>query len=68
VALVAALPFFSMDISFMPPPAASNIPCPACKHCGATMALLGKLPSVGNHPAVRVFRCYDCNQVLSEEV
>jgi hypothetical protein len=55
------------DFSFMTP-VSSKIPCPNCKHCGATMALVGKLPSIGTHPEVRVFRCYGCNQVLSEEV
>ena len=32
------------------------------------MTLVGKLPSVQTHPEVRVFRCYGCNQVASQEV
>jgi hypothetical protein len=49
-------------------PAATKIPLPVCKQCGVTMALVGKLPSVQDQPEVRVFRCYGCNQVASEEV
>jgi hypothetical protein len=60
-------PIAQSDLLFMTA-ASSKIPCPVCRHCGATMALVGKLPSIGTHPEVRVFRCYDCNRILSEEV
>jgi hypothetical protein len=60
-------PFARSDFAFMPP-AASKIPPPVCKHCDVTMALIGKLPSVQHHPEVRVFRCYSCNHVASEEL
>jgi hypothetical protein len=41
---------------------------PTCKHCTETMTLIGKLPSVAQHPAVRVFRCHGCNRIASEEI
>jgi hypothetical protein len=41
---------------------------PACKSCGSASVLLGKLPSVGFHPAAQVFRCIACNWVAAVEV
>jgi hypothetical protein len=39
-----------------------------CEKCDLEMVLLGKLPGVALHVAVRVFRCYVCNNVISEEM
>jgi hypothetical protein len=46
---------------------ASEIPSPVCEDCETAMTFVGKLPSVLHYPAVRVFRCYSCNHVASEE-
>jgi hypothetical protein len=53
--------------SKIPSAAACQIPAPACKHCDLTMSFVGKLPSVQQHPEVRVFRCPGCNHVACEE-
>jgi len=39
-----------------------------CEECGADMKQLGKLPAVSLYPAIRVFRCYRCDNVVSEQV
>jgi len=39
----------------------------SCEQCGADMKQLGKLPAVSMHPALKVFRCYACNNVISEQ-
>jgi hypothetical protein len=31
------------------------------------MRLLGAFPAITTHVAVRIFRCYTCNSVLSEQ-
>jgi hypothetical protein len=49
------------------PFATSQIAAPVCKHCDVTMVFVGKLPSVQQHPEIRVFRCYVCNHVASEQ-
>jgi hypothetical protein len=38
-----------------------------CQKCDLVMVLLGKLPGVALRVAVRVIRCYVCNNVISEE-
>jgi hypothetical protein len=37
-----------------------------CEGCGEQMIHLGNLPSVLAKPALKVFRCYGCNNVVSE--
>lgn len=37
-----------------------------CEACGDRMTHLGDLPDAGRFPAVRVFRCYECNKVVTE--
>jgi hypothetical protein len=44
-----------------------EVPSPVCEHCEIEMTFVGKLPSVLHYPAVRVFRCFSCNHVASEE-
>ena len=39
-----------------------------CGECGADMKPLGKLPAVSLYPAIWVFRCYGCDNVVSEQV
>jgi len=38
-----------------------------CDVCGEEMKLLGNLPDTQNFAAARVFRCYRCNNVTSEQ-
>jgi hypothetical protein len=45
----------------------SNSPSRTCDICDAEMTYLSDLhPRLGG-AALRVFRCYDCNNVVSEE-
>jgi hypothetical protein len=34
--------------------------------CNAGMKQLGELPSLSIHAAIRIFRCYACDHVVSE--
>jgi hypothetical protein len=34
--------------------------------CGNQMTYLGDLPQSRGKPAIRIFRCYHCNNVVSE--
>jgi hypothetical protein len=38
-----------------------------CEVCGENMKLLGNLPDTQSFAAARVFRCYGCNNVTSEQ-
>jgi hypothetical protein len=38
-----------------------------CEKCDLQMTLLGSLPAIALRAAVRVFRCYACNNVVWEE-
>jgi hypothetical protein len=40
----------------------------SCEKCHADMKLLGQLPALSIHAAIRVFRCYACDHVVSEQV
>jgi hypothetical protein len=37
-----------------------------CEKCNAVMKQLGELPALSIHAAIKVFRCYVCNHVVSE--
>jgi predicted RNA-binding Zn-ribbon protein involved in translation (DUF1610 family) len=39
----------------------------ACPSCGKDMLYLGKLPAIGLHVAVQVFRCQTCTTISSKE-
>jgi hypothetical protein len=39
----------------------------ACEKCNAEMTHLSDLPPFLGRAAVRVFRCYACNNVVSED-
>jgi hypothetical protein len=41
-------------------------PIANCDVCGGEMKRLGKLPASRTKKAVRVYRCYECNNVTSE--
>jgi hypothetical protein len=45
----------------------SDIPSRTCELCDAEMTHLSDLPSFLGRAAMRVFRCYVCNNVVSEE-
>jgi hypothetical protein len=38
-----------------------------CEKCDAGMTQLGELPALSMHAAVRVFRCYACDHVVSDQ-
>lgn len=37
-----------------------------CKNCDARMEQLGKLPGMLTKPALKIFRCCECNEVTAE--
>jgi len=37
-----------------------------CDYCGTVVLYVGKLPSSGLKPALRVFRCRECHLIVSE--
>jgi len=45
-----------------------NNPGRRCEKCDAEMTQLGELPAVSLHAAVKVFRCYACDHVVSDRV
>jgi hypothetical protein len=46
---------------------AANIPSRICEICEAEMTHLSDLPSYLGRAAIRIFRCYVCNNVVSED-
>jgi len=46
---------------------AGDIPAPICEKCEETMTHLSDLQPRLLGAALRVFRCYACNHVVSEE-
>ncbi|MBB5047230.1 hypothetical protein HNR60_001982 [Rhodopseudomonas rhenobacensis] len=40
---------------------------PSCESCNAAMTLIGRLPRILLRPSVHVFRCFSCDNVISEE-
>jgi hypothetical protein len=45
----------------------SDIPSRICEKCDAAMVHLSDLPSYLGRAAIRIFRCYACNNVVSED-
>jgi hypothetical protein len=45
---------------------ADQFPKRICEKCGATMKPLVALPAFSNHAAIKVFRCYGCDHVVSD--
>ena len=44
-----------------------TVPQRRCDKCDAEMTHLSDLPPLSAAPPVRIFRCYDCNHVVSED-
>lgn len=51
--------------SRLPGPAPSNAGERTCERCGNEMRHLANLTALRVAPAVKVFRCYGCNNVAS---
>jgi hypothetical protein len=47
--------------------AADDTPSRICEKCNAAMTQLGELPALLIHTAVRIFRCYACDHVASDQ-
>jgi hypothetical protein len=43
-----------------------TIPARSCEKCKAEMTQLNDLPSLLGRSAIRIFRCYVCDNVVSE--
>ncbi|MDB5611662.1 MAG: hypothetical protein JWP25_8562 [Bradyrhizobium sp.] len=57
----------SDDADVPPNPADENNPSRLCEKCNAVMKQLGEFPSLSIHAATRIFRCYVCDHVVSEQ-
>jgi hypothetical protein len=55
------------DGNFEQLPADQTGPSRICENCGAVMKQLSALPAMSFHAAVKIFRCYQCNQVVSDQ-
>ena len=51
----------------MAPAAPAEKPVRCCDKCEAEMTHLGDLPPLLGAAPVRIFRCYNCNHVVSED-
>lgn len=56
----------SGDGSAPPNPADRNDAPRRCDECGAQMKQLGELPALSIRDAIKVFRCYACDHVVSD--
>ena len=56
----------SGDGNVPPNPADQNNPVRRCEKCNAELTQLGELPSLSIHAAIKVFRCYVCDHVVSD--
>jgi hypothetical protein len=56
----------SDDASDPANPADPNQPARNCDKCDAVMKQLGEFPALSIHAAIRIFRCYVCNHLVSE--
>jgi len=45
----------------------ADAPMRVCDKCSANMTLLSDLPKFHDHAAAKIFRCYACNNVVSQE-
>ena len=54
------------DTNFPANPEDEGEPLRFCEKCDAVMKQLGELPSLSIHAALRVFRCYACDHVVSD--
>jgi len=51
----------------VPSDPATQGPSRSCEKCNADMKQLGELPALSIHAAIKVFRCYVCDHVVSEQ-
>ncbi len=49
------------------PSAHPDVPSRTCDKCDADMTHLSDLQPIIGSAAMRIFRCYSCNHVISEE-
>lgn len=56
----------SGDTDVPPNPADQDRPVRRCESCEAEMKLLAELPALSIRAAIKVFRCYVCNRVVSD--
>lgn len=54
------------DTNDPPNPADHHSPVRRCDRCDAAMKQLAELPALSIRAAVRVFRCYVCDHVVSD--
>jgi len=57
----------SDDANVPPQPADQERPR-NCEKCHAVMKQLAELPALSIHAAVKVFRCYACDHVVTERI
>jgi hypothetical protein len=58
----------SGDASVPPSAGDQNKPVRRCEKCAAEMKQLGELPALSLHAAIKVFRCYACDHVVTDRV
>jgi hypothetical protein len=56
----------SGDANGPPNPADQNNHVRRCDKCDAAMKQLGELPALSIRPAIKIFRCYVCDHVVSD--
>ncbi len=54
------------DANVPPNPADQNNPVRRCEKCTAAMKQLAELPALSIRAAIKVFRCYTCDHVVSD--
>lgn len=54
------------DVNVQVKPADQTAPGRHCEKCDAVMKQLAELPALSIRTAIRVFRCYGCDHVVSE--
>lgn len=56
----------SGDTNVPPNPADQNNPVRRCEKCDAAMKQLAELPALSIRAAIKIFRCYACDHVVSD--
>ena len=56
----------SGDANVPPNPAGENHVLRRCEKCDAAMKPLAELPALSIRAAIKVFRCYACDHVVSD--
>jgi hypothetical protein len=56
----------SDDANVTPNPADQNHAVRRCEKCDAAMKQLAELPALSIRTAIKVFRCYNCDHVVSD--